>query len=118
MNVNPGQFDTLTRLLDVTSLRHEAISQNIANVNTPGYQRRDVSFEASLSRKLGGGEAREGGELAISIASDGRPPRADGSNVDIDIEMSQLTRNLLVHQTATELLASRMATMRRAIRGT
>ncbi|TVS19863.1 MAG: flagellar basal body rod protein FlgB [Planctomycetaceae bacterium] len=118
MNVTPSQFDTLSRLMDLTSLRHEAISQNIANVNTPGYQRRDVSFEATLNQKLGGGEVRDEGKLAISTASQGGPPRADGSNVDIDHEMTQLSKNSLVHQTATQLLASRIATMRSAITGT
>lgn len=118
MNVNPNQFDTLSRLMDVTSLRHEAISQNIANVNTPGYQRRDVSFEASLAQQMMGGDRREGGRPGISIVSEGATRRADGSNVDIDYEMAQLGKNSLVHQTATHLLASRIATMRSAITGT
>jgi hypothetical protein len=32
----PGQVDLLLPLLDVANLPHQAIAQNIANVNTPG----------------------------------------------------------------------------------
>ena len=53
MNVTPAQFDILAQLLDVSELRHRVLSQNIANVNTPGYHRLDVSFEDALARLAG-----------------------------------------------------------------
>ena len=31
--------------MDVAQLRHQVISQNLANVNTPGYRQREVSFD-------------------------------------------------------------------------
>src|SRR4051794_37870740 len=45
-------FDTtqigLERALSGASLRQQAIAQNIANVNTPGYRRQDVDFQSAL----------------------------------------------------------------------
>ncbi|MDD5090603.1 MAG: flagellar basal body protein, partial [Candidatus Wallbacteria bacterium] len=42
----------LEKGLDVAALRHQVITQNIANVNTPGYKLKDVSFEDQLNRSL------------------------------------------------------------------
>lgn len=38
------------KMLDVTTLRHRTISNNISNINTPGYQRSEVSFADALER--------------------------------------------------------------------
>jgi len=42
----------LERALDGYALRHEAIANNIANVNTPGYVRQEVNFEATLHQAM------------------------------------------------------------------
>jgi len=41
--------DVLEKSLDAALLRNEAISQNIANVDTPGYKRKTVAFEEYLN---------------------------------------------------------------------
>ena len=53
--INTGVFDyinVLDKAADGAWLRNEAIANNIANVNTPGYKRQDVSFEAELKHAL------------------------------------------------------------------
>ena len=40
----------LNKSLKADSLRHEAISGNIANIGTPGYQRKEVVFEEIIPR--------------------------------------------------------------------
>ena len=42
MTVKPSQFDTLSQLIHASEQRHKVISNNIANVNTPGYIRREL----------------------------------------------------------------------------
>lgn len=118
MNVTDGQFDLLSHLLDVASMRHQVIAQNVANVNTPGYHRRDVSFEEALSGHLGKHpvEALLHAKPQIVEATDGRM-RADGNNVDIDVEMGRLSKNTLLYNTYAQILANRIATMRSAITG-
>src|SRR5205823_5195436 len=91
MNVTNCQIDLLARLMDVTNLRHEVIAQNVANVNTPGYRQQQVQFEEAFSRALG-----QSPELAAwrteakIVPGRGTTERADGNNVDIDVEMGQL----------------------------
>jgi flagellar basal body rod protein FlgB len=49
--------DTLTTWLQGLSQRQQAIGTNIANIDTPGYQRQDVSFEAELQQATSGSTA-------------------------------------------------------------
>lgn len=112
MTVKPSQFDTLSRLIQATEQRHKVISNNIANVNTPGYIRRDISFEGVLKEQ----EQGETGELEV-VNDTSTPRRADGNNVDIDMEMGQLNKNHLVHQTLVQVLSGQVRTMRSAITG-
>jgi len=112
-------FQVLTKGLDVAALRHQVISQNIANVNTPGYKIKKVSFESELQRSL-----KEYGikgtitnnkhiPLGRLNVSEIRPKlnfmtntnyRNDKNNVDIDTEMAKLAKNNLIYQTITESL--------------
>ena len=44
----------LDKAADAANLRNELISNNIANVDTPGYKRKDINFESILQAELGG----------------------------------------------------------------
>jgi flagellar basal-body rod protein FlgB len=108
-------IDLLTQVLNASSLRHRVIAQNVANVNTPGYQRREVAFEDALAKSL----AQPGGARlpeAKVIEVEG-PERVDGNTVDIDREMGDLTKNSLLYQAAAQLLNSRLASLRAAVAG-
>jgi flagellar basal-body rod protein FlgB len=115
MTVKPSQFDALHRIVTLTDLRHEVISQNLANVNTPGYKRLDVSFEdiaASFSSPRG---QRDG---SASVCEDeGLPVRADENSVDIDKEIAQLGKNEMLQQTIVHVLAKKLGMMQSAITG-
>jgi flagellar basal-body rod protein FlgB len=118
VNVNISQLELLSRLLDVTSLRHHVIAHNIANVNTPGFHRMDVSFEESLEKQLASNGQPAPGQLKPRVSEDKvSEERADGNNVDIDVEMGRLNKNALLFNAYTQVLASRIATMRSAISG-
>ncbi len=116
METNLPGLGVLTQLLDASALRHRVIAQNVANVNTPGYRRQTVSFESDLAKTLassGTGDA----VVKPRVVTDDGPERADGNTVDIDREMNDLGRNALVYQAATQIIASRVASMRSAISG-
>ena len=55
-------FDTtqlaLERSISGAAQRHEALSANIANASTPGYQRVDVDFHGALAAAMGSSDAR------------------------------------------------------------
>jgi flagellar basal-body rod protein FlgB len=96
-----GSVSTLEAMLTLASKRHRAIAANIANVDTVGYRTRDVEprgFRSVL--------AAEAGVL-----------KANGNNVDLEVEMSKMVRNNALHSTAASLLAHQFTLLREAISG-
>ena len=57
-------INLLEKALAGSSLRHKVISDNIANINTPGYKRKEVSFEEELVAAAEAGDARRGASRA------------------------------------------------------
>jgi len=51
MNIGIDKSSTLLeKMLDVSSVKHKVIANNIANVNTPGYKKMEVSFADQLEK--------------------------------------------------------------------
>lgn len=118
MSLTIPQSDVLARLLDVSQMRHRLISQNLANVNTPGYHQLDVSFEDAFARALG--KHGEAGALRVVprvVEGAGGVARQDGNTVDLDRELGSLNKNSLLFSMATQMLVSRINMMRSAITG-
>ena len=116
-------FDTtqlaLERAIEGAGKRHEALAANIANANTPGYQRVDVDFHGALQAAMGGDEdsntALEG--LSFSAAKDASAgaTRADDSTVDIDSESAKLAANALEQQAAVQVAHARLGILKAAM---
>ena len=116
-----SQFDLLGRLINATEVRHRAISNNLANVNTPNYRRIDVEFEQQLARELSS-RSNTGKDTTTAakpeiVLTPGLTARADGNNVDIDREIGQLNKNAMLQQTYVQLLSTYLDQMRMAIEG-
>ena len=96
---------------------HRVVSQNIANVNTPGYRTQQLSFD-DFMKKVADGSAEHSvlGSLPVTRV-EGLMERADGNNVDIDQQLASLKKNSLMFQTYSQLLAAKMSTYRKAITG-
>jgi flagellar basal-body rod protein FlgB len=130
--------DTVTMLKDAgTGARqtHDAVANNIANINTPGFKRSDVDFKEALASELP--RYDDSSELALvtddnkQIAAgpdfepqpfkvttnidDTQQMRVDGSNVDLDQEMAKLSINSSYSQTIHALLSQQYARLREAI---
>ena len=107
--INSNIYDyvnVLDKAADASWMRQEAISNNIANVNTPGYKRQDVAFEDSLQEAISNSRYRSTDEKVANLSkahlrirsytdSSGFSYRLDGNNVDIDTENAALARNQL-----------------------
>ncbi len=112
------------KALDYRSIRQDLISSNIANVDTPMYRPKDVSFEKVLADesaklfsnkkstelKLGKTNAmhldpleQESGKGTIFFR-DGHMARNDGNSVDLDVETSELGKNSVMYQALTASL--------------
>ncbi len=110
--------ELIARLLDVYSVRHRVIAQNVANVNTPHYHQLDVDFEDAFTRALTNHDPEALKHVQPAVVENGSgPERADGNNVDIDNEMGRLEKNTLLYRTFVQILATHVATQRSAISG-
>ena len=102
-------INVLNRAADAAWQRNEAISNNIANVDTPGYKRQDVAFESVLQQALGNNRyqsmddkvanvnlSRLRGRAYVDYAN--YSYRLDGNNVDIENENVMLSENQLKYQ--------------------
>ena len=103
------------------SQRQSALAANLANAETPGYQRVDVDFHSALAAALGGGDASQQRgaleSLSFSPQADSSvgATRADGSTVDVDAESAKLAANGLEYQADVQVAHSRIDILRSAI---
>ena len=118
-------FKVLKKSLDTAHLRHQVIAQNIANVDTPKYKKSFVTFEEELKRALNEMTGLKGSRTHhrhIPIPRDfkeldqvrGRAftendfkNRVDRNNVDIEEEMANLSRNQLLYNIYSQLIATK-----------
>jgi flagellar basal-body rod protein FlgB len=101
------------RFLDLVAFRHELISSNLANVDTPGYRTQDVDFESEMRRA----EQRLGGDPASPQVMEvkGLIERPDGNNVSLDRETLALARVQLQYHAGVELLRNEIHMLQSAI---
>ncbi len=92
----------------------DALADNIANVNTPGFLAGRVDFESSLRGALrtGGTPAIDGGTTARSL----EPTNTNGNNVNLDSETLIATETGLRYQLALNALDGKYSVMRTALR--
>ena len=107
----------LERTIQGASARNEALAANLANANTPGYQRMDVDFHSALAQAMGQGKPAAALRTAsFSAQADASgATRADGSSIDIDSESAKLAANGLEHQTAVQIAGARLDIVRSAM---
>jgi flagellar basal-body rod protein FlgB len=100
--VNSNTTALVSLALDAANMRQQAIAQNIANANTPGYQRISVSFEDRMAELRGA--MAQGQTPSLADLSNYRPAlqvdenSSDGA-VALDMEVAKLSE-VTVHQQA------------------
>lgn len=114
MSLITARMEALSRLLDVAAVRQDVIAQNIANVNTPGYQTLDVSFDQALQEQL---TSQSWSIEPQIVAGTGGSERIDGNNVDIDQELARLQKNAILFKVYSQIIANELAQQRSAISG-
>lgn len=116
----------LTRALDLTWRRHQAITSNIANAETPQYRAVDVNFERELQAAFGNENGamkvtnvkhmdEVGSQSAHLVQDYTGATKADGNNVDIDIQMGKLAQNSSQYSIAANLMRKKFGILRRLI---
>ena len=110
----------LDKAADAANLRNELLTNNIANVSTPNYQRKDLDFESVLQGELAGEKnlskavkkANQNLEtLDAQVYTDNASLsyRLDGNNVDINTEEARLAENQIKYQALVDLMNQEFA---------
>jgi flagellar basal-body rod protein FlgB len=97
------------------SARQNAIADNIANIETPGYQARKVEFEGALSNAIKNGESPS--SVAPSEQRSLEPTRLNGSNVNLDEETLSHIDTTMRYQLTLRAMDSKYSMLRTAISG-
>ncbi len=125
--------------LDGSHARHQALSNNIANVSTPNYKRQDVNFQEKLKENIDNLKDQNGNKSKpVRLASTNskhnslgikdnssmkfKPHnysntsfRNDQNNVDVDSEMAKLSKNNLYYNTLTQRVSSKFSLLQEVI---
>jgi flagellar basal-body rod protein FlgB len=111
--IDPTQ-SALNSAIQGASMRHDLLAGNLANVNTPGYQRRDVDFHGALQKAMSVGTPAEASFQAVSETA---VVSADGNGIDMDRESAELAKNALDQQALVSVAQARLSTLITAITG-
>ncbi|AMA72663.1 MULTISPECIES: flagellar basal body rod protein FlgB [Aneurinibacillus] len=125
----------LEKALDAATMRQKAISNNIANVDTPYYKSQSVTFESELQRALSRTETTfsayrtDKKHIAfgtsslmdvrprLQIDSSIGPMQNTANNVDLDFEMTNLAKNQLWYNALVQQTAGQFTKLRAVIGG-
>jgi flagellar basal-body rod protein FlgB len=107
--------------LNGLSLRQQAISRNLANVDTPGFKAQTVNFQETLDRMVDHGNllplkitdeahlttADSETGFSLSLRSGGSL-RADENNVDVDVEMTDMSEAGIQYQAVSQAISKKL----------
>jgi flagellar basal-body rod protein FlgB len=120
---------TLEHALNYSSAKQKVISQNIANVDTPNYKAKDVSFKAVFQDAMGKSfqanrsDARhyefssKAGRMPGVVTNQNVNYNENGNSVDLDKEMADLATNQIYYNALTERINGKFNSLQSVIRG-
>lgn len=126
--VSTGAFNyinVLEKACDAGWMRNAAISNNIANVDTPGYKRKDVDFESYLQSAVSGGSSLDDEIAGVDLETltgttytdYGQVDyRLDGNNVDIDTENVELAKNQMKYYTMLDSITQEFTRLKSVLK--
>lgn len=127
-------YQVLEKSLNAASMQHQMISNNISNVNTPGYKRAEVVFQSKLEQALGMKDKnylplmmthRNHFDVVPNISLEKVEPeivvnnetslRPDENNVDIDAEMAKMAENTAYYSSIAQLTSLKLGMLQGVI---
>jgi len=135
-NLFEGRINTMGGALGLRLARHDISSTNLANMDTPGFRAKHLRFEEVLARHLTRYpkelEARQTDDKHIPTRNPARAFEIASHNIkvspygwdeydddvlDIDKEMTLLTKNQIIYNTTVQMLAKSFEGLKYAING-
>ena len=108
--VNMEIYRLLKTSLDATEIRGKTIANNIANINTPGYKRKYVTFEETLNNINKSPKIEVKEDKSTSI-------RTDGNNIDLENEKVNQAANTLMYNGLVSVTNTKLAIAKSVITG-
>lgn len=125
---NSGTQSLLEQGMDYAALRNDVLANNIANADTPGFKRSEVIFRKNVKKVLQ--NKLDHGTLNLAnnryktnqinaeiVEVKDTAYRNDGNNVDIDVEMTKLSKNKLFYDALGQCMSNEIRLLRLAITG-
>lgn len=110
-------IDLLETAMTAEGLRQQAVASNVANMNTNGYRRVDVNFEAALTKAMGKNENPNPDDIKMEYYQTKNSPINEfGNDVNIDNEIGEMVKNSLKHHAYTSLLKKKYQQMDNALK--
>lgn len=121
--ITSGAFsyiNVLDKAADASWLREATITNNLANVDTPGFKRQDVNFESVLKSELGRSKYENLDQKVKDLHmnhlnattytdSSNLSYRLDGNNVDVDTEQVELASEQLRYTALTDSITQEIS---------
>ncbi len=125
--INTGAYNyinVLQKSANASWYRNDILANNIANVDTPNFKRKDVQFETYLMTSLSGGDSLDANIANVDL--DELQPttyvdqsnlsyRLDGNNVDINTESTELAKNQLRYYTLLDSMTQEFSRLKTAM---
>ncbi|MCF7707891.1 MAG: flagellar basal body protein [Verrucomicrobia bacterium] len=118
---NQTNYLATKKAMDATAMRHKALASNIANVNTPNYERIELSsdFSSRLQQAIEDGDPVRIAKLNPMVGTDpdAKPVGPNGNTVQLENEMVKLNQNTVSFALEARLLSARLNKLETAITG-
>lgn len=128
MNLFGGTISSLEKGLSYATLKNKAVAQNIANVDTPNYKAKEVSFKDVFSEVKGQGLASNKTDsrhydFAVNTSTPGVysyenfRARPNGNGVNMDAEQASLAENTIYYNALIDRVNGKLSTLTKVIKG-
>ncbi|MDR0137360.1 flagellar basal body rod protein FlgB [Metabacillus idriensis] len=127
MKIFSETIHSLENAVNRSAVKQKVISQNIANVDTPNYKSKEITFKQSLDSEVSRLQATKTDQRHLSFGSGqesylikskaNTSYQANGNNVDVDREMSDLAENQIYYNALIDRLSSKFNSLKTVIRG-
>jgi flagellar basal-body rod protein FlgB len=94
-------------------LRQTLLTNNLANVDTPGYQPEDVNFQSTLASAIQSGQPVD--QVTFQPYSVAQSTGPDGNGVSPEQQEAALSQNGLLYETLTQIAAQRESILESAM---
>ncbi|HEY4828853.1 MAG TPA: flagellar basal body protein [Solirubrobacteraceae bacterium] len=113
MSLLDSTQQALESAMSGAELRNTLLTNNLSNVDTPGYQPEDVNFQATLEQAMQSGQSPTSVNFQPYTVQ--QSTGADGNGVSAEQQEAALSQNGLLYESLTQIAAQRESILQSAM---